>query len=598
MADRAQKLYDAALAAQRRGDLARAIESYRACLKLAPGALPALNNLAQCLKATGRVAEAARALEGGLRRAGEEPTLLGALADCRRLLGDLDAACALIERRHAVRPEAANLRVLVTLHRQAGRPEAALAAAKALDARPEATLRDRSDLVQLAGELCDWPALQRFDEGWLRQALAKQRGYAGSPFRWYARIGDAGLLREVARRAAANAAAETRASPLPAAPRAPAHDGARRLRIGFLSRDFRDHPAMKLVANLLVSGEANGVDVHVYALGPGSDDPRRAEVAARAAAFRDLGGAADAAAAEAIRADRLDALVDLMGYTRDAAPGILARRPCAFQVAWLGQPGTTGAPWIDAIVADDEVIPPGREDGASEQVLRIAPSYYPFDDRSPRPARPEGAERAAARRAEGLPAEGFVFACFNQSFKFDPVRFASWCEALRRRADSVLWLLAPPPAAQAALRRAAEGAGVDPARLVFAGRAAHAAHYARLGLADLALDTWLYGGHTTTIDALWCGAPVITRVGATFASRVAASILRAAGLGELVARSEEGYVALASGLAGDPQRHAALLAQTASLPADAPPFASAGFNRAFFDTIRGALAARGAAAGT
>ncbi|MFO7855288.1 MAG: tetratricopeptide repeat protein [Paracoccaceae bacterium] len=573
---RAARRYEAGIAAERAGRLEAAAKDYAAALKADPGFAEAANNLGRCWLRMGRLEQAGKALRRAAKLRPGEPVILGNLALWARESGDVEATAEHLEALAEVAPAAGTIRMLVGTLRALGRNEAALAWAKRLAASGGGTLGDLTERIHLARTVCDWEALEGLDDAALRARLAADRGYAGSPFRLYAHVADPALLREVAERAAAEAARGVSASP-PARPETAA--GAP-IRVGVISQDLRDHPMLKLIAGVLGALDPARIALHVYAPGPPSDDPRRAALARRAAAFRAFPTEGDDEIAAAVRADRLHVLIDLMGYTRNARPGVPARRPAPVQAAWLGLPGTSGAAFVDVILADAVTILPGAEQGFSERVVRLSPTYYPFDPAVPRPRRGE-----ADRTSLGLPETGVAFAGFNQSFKLDPERFATWMAVLRAVPGSVLWLMAAGEAAEARLRRSADAEGVAGDRLVFAPRVPHEAHMARLAAADLALDTRLYGGHTTTIDALWCGVPAITRAGPTFPSRVAASILEAAGLGRLVVPSEAEYLELAVGLARDPARLAALQAETAALPAEAPPFDAAGFAEGLTESL-------------
>ncbi len=248
----------------------------------------------------------------------------------------------------------------------------------------------------------------------------------------------------------------------------------------------------------------------------------------------------------------MDIAIDLKGYTTDSRPGILRWRPCPVQVNYLGYPGTMGADYIDYLIADPVVIPPGSEPFYSERVVRLPDCYQP-NDRQRRIA-----EATPGRREAGLPENGFVFCCFNNNYKLTPDVFSLWMRLLHRVGGSVLWLLEDNAAAAANLRREAAARGIDPSRLVFAPRADLPDHLARHRLADLFLDTLPVNAHTTASDALWAGLPVLTCVGEAFAGRVAASLLRAAGLPELVTGNLDDYEALALRLATRPEDLAAL----------------------------------------
>lgn len=262
--------------------------------------------------------------------------------------------------------------------------------------------------------------------------------------------------------------------------------------------------------------------------------------------FIDVRDRSDAAAAALIRSMEIDIAVDLKGFTQDARPGILALRPAPVQVNYLGHPGTMGARYIDYLIADRHIVPESRERYYSEKIVCL-PDSYQCNDRQRRVA-----SRPPARVDEGLPDAGFVFSSFNGSFKITPEMFDVWMRLLKSVEGGVLWLLDDNPAAVRNLKREAEARGVSARRLVFAPRKPLEEHLARHRLADLFLDTLPCNAHTTASDALWAGLPVLTCTGETFAGRVAASLLSAAGLPELVTDSLASYEALALSLARDP----------------------------------------------
>jgi len=280
----------------------------------------------------------------------------------------------------------------------------------------------------------------------------------------------------------------------------------------------------------------------------------------------------DDVAAARMRRDRLDLLVDLKGYTAGDRLTIMARRPCGVQLSWLGYPGTTGADFIDYLIADPFVIPEGRETAYSERVLRL-PHCYQANDRK----RPVAAP--LARADYGLPPDAFVFCCFNQTYKITPDVFGAWMRLLRAVPHGVLWLVESNARAKDNLAAAAQAAGVSATRLVFAPRLPYAGHLARYRVADLALDTFPYTSHTTASDALWCGCPLVGLCGDTFASRVSGSILTAAGLSDLVTRSLADYERLAGQLAVRPALLAAIRSRAAQSKDASPLFDTPAFTR-------------------
>jgi predicted O-linked N-acetylglucosamine transferase (SPINDLY family) len=328
----------------------------------------------------------------------------------------------------------------------------------------------------------------------------------------------------------------------------------RRLRVGYVSSDLRDHAIGYLMAELFELHDRSRIEVFAYYCGPPSNSPLTQRIKAAVEHWTDIRGLSDDQAAAAIADDGIDILVDVNGHTRDARTAVFARRPAPIQVNWLGYPGTMGSPYHQYIVADPWIITPESEIYYSEKVMRL-PCYQPNDRRrtiaEPRPTRQEA----------GLPDGAFVFCCFNGTHKINRFTFERWMQILRATPQSVLWLLECSGETQARLRSMAEQQGVAGARLIFAPRAPNPQHLARYPLADLFLDTVPYGAHTTASDALWMGVPVLTLSGRSFASRVCGSLARSAGLPELVCADPAAYVETAIALAGDPERVAKLKAK-------------------------------------
>ena len=318
-----------------------------------------------------------------------------------------------------------------------------------------------------------------------------------------------------------------------------------KIRLAYLSADFHDHATANLMAGVFEQHDRSRLETTAVSFGPDSAGNMRKRLAGAFDRFIDVRLQSDQAVAETIRELEIDIAVDLKGFTENCRPGILARRPAPIQVNYLGYPGTMGAPYIDYIIADCVVIPVADRRFYSEKVVYLPGSYQANDDRRARPL------TATGRPAEGLPEQGFVFCSFNSTYKLTPAIFDIWMRLLRQIDGSVLWLLEGNEVAAQNLRREAEERGVPASRLVFAKRAAFESHLARHRLADLFLDTLPYNAHTTASDALWMGLPVLTCAGTTFAGRVAASLLSAAGLEELIAPSLDDYETMALKLARD-----------------------------------------------
>jgi predicted O-linked N-acetylglucosamine transferase (SPINDLY family) len=318
-----------------------------------------------------------------------------------------------------------------------------------------------------------------------------------------------------------------------------------RIRLAYLSGTFRAHPTTVLMGGLFARHDKAKFETIALSFGPDDGSPARRALQSSFDQFLDVAALSDRQIAERVRALEIDILIDLDGYIEHARTGILAHRAAPVQVNYLGYPGTLGAPYMDYILADPVVIPPGDEPHYAEKIARLPDSYQPNSNR-PSPA------ATPSRASLGLPENAFVFCSFNNHYKITPDVFAVWMRLLDKVPGSVLWLLTLQDTPRDNLRQEAAKAGIDPARLVFAGYAPPPEHLARLRQADLFLDTLYYNAHTTASDALWMGLPLVTCRGQTFAGRVAASLLHAAGLPELVTENLAAYEALALRLAQQP----------------------------------------------
>lgn len=318
-----------------------------------------------------------------------------------------------------------------------------------------------------------------------------------------------------------------------------------RLRIGYVSPDFRNHPTAYLTRRLFALHDRAQFEVFAYSLHPGSGEEIRSEIERSCDRFTEVSAMSDAEIARLIHDDEVDVLVDLAGYTTHSRSEIFAYRPAPVQVNYLGFPGTTGADFMDYAIVDRTICPEGHEAYWSEQPVFMPETYFIYNNRQ-KTAPP------LSRTEYGLPEDGVVFCCFNNNFKIDRTIFERWMRLLQQVPGSVLWLLNPHPDIKTNLAHEARSCGIDPARLVFAPLLPHEQHLARYHVADIFLDTLHYNAHTTAADALWAGTPVVTKPGETFASRVAASLCRAAGMAETVCESLDAYETLALKLATDP----------------------------------------------
>jgi predicted O-linked N-acetylglucosamine transferase (SPINDLY family) len=372
-------------------------------------------------------------------------------------------------------------------------------------------------------------------------------------------------------RRCAEIAIAARVPAVPAVVRPPRPEG-RRLRIGYLCGEFRNQATSILMTELWERHDATRFERFAFDNGWDDGSTLRRRIDAAFDEIVPIANLDDDAAARAVADRGIDVLVHLNGFFGLARHGVFARRPAPVQVNFLGYPGTLGASWMDYLVADRQVVPPGEEGAYVERVVRLPDTYQP-NDRQRRIA-----DRTPTRDELGLPADGFVFCCFNNTYKILPAQFAAWMRVLAAVPGSVLWLLDDTPAATANLRREAAAAGVDPVRLVFAPRVRTDEHLARHRAADLFLDTLPYNAHTTGSDALWAGLPVLSCAGTTFPGRVGASLLQAAGLADdLLAVDAADYERRAVALARDPARLGAIRAALARAHDSAPLFDTARF---------------------
>ncbi|MBG0810875.1 glycosyl transferase [Methylosinus sp. H3A] len=341
-----------------------------------------------------------------------------------------------------------------------------------------------------------------------------------------------------------------------------------KLRIGYVSSDLREHAVGFAMTDVLESHDRAHFEIHAYYCGIARNDPTRERIVAAVDHWTDINGMNDETAARKIAEDEIDILVDLNGYTKDARTKVFSLRPAPIIVNWFGFPGTMGSPYHHYIIADPVIVPEGSEIYYSEKVLRL--SCYQPNDRK-RVVAPNRPTRAEAR----LPEDAFVYCSLNGMQKLTALTFDRWARILTAVPGSVLWLLTGTEQTNDRVRAEAKARGVAPERIVFADKMANPQHLARYALADLFLDNFPYGAHTTAADSLWMGVPIVTFPGRSFASRVCASLVRAAGVGELACSSAEDYIALAIELGKDRRKLAGVRdklakARDASLLFDTP----------------------------
>lgn len=593
-----------AISLQALGRADESVDTLRAALAFEPGYVEALSNLATGLEMRGQIAEAEAALRRAVALSPQDASLPEKLGGLLLEAGDLDAAEDVLEQALALdsgRLDALNSMGMVqhrkgnvgravacyevALTQAEGRPELqatlhanrayALMDAEELEAAItglDASLAldgesdfNRAQKINLQMQTGDWRALDEF------AAHADRLGLEHAPVSPGSLLAiDDDPARQLARATLYARKWHVRTAPLPTP--APASDG--RIRVGYFSADFHDHATMHLMAGTFRTHDRSRFEITAYSYGTSPGGTVRETLAGQVDRLVDVAGMADAEVAELARGHGLDIAVDLKGYTHQARGGIFAQRAAPVQLSWLGYPGASGAAFLDYLVADAHVVPAEERAHYGERLIVLPGSYQPNDDK-------RAIAAITPTRAElGLPDGRFVFCCFNNLYKITRREFDIWMRLLAQVEGSVLWLLRANPLGEANLRREAGLRGIAPERLVFADWAAPADHLARLGQADLFLDTFAYNAHTTASDALWAGVPLVTRPGRAFAARVAASLLHAVGLPETIAADDAAYEALALELARDAARLAALRAKLAANRRTSALFDTAGHTAA------------------
>jgi len=349
-----------------------------------------------------------------------------------------------------------------------------------------------------------------------------------------------------------------------------AHEG--RLRVGYLSADFHQHATSQLTVQMFEAHDRSRFEVTLFSAGADDGTPLAQRMRAASEHFVDLHGQGMPQMAAAIRERDIDILVDVKGATYGSVMQVMAHRPAPLQVNWLGFPGTSGADYVDYLIGDTVVTPLDHAAHFSERIAQMPLCYQPNDSQRALP-------QPQPRAAWGLPEQALVLCGFHQSYKISREVFESWCHLLHALPCAVLWLLCWNANVQAALTRAAAAQGIDPARLVFAPRLPAEQHLSRLVAADIYLDAWPCNAHTTASEALWAGVPPVTLIGETFAQRVAASLLHASGLPELVCRDVTHYEHTILQLAAQPAHRQALRERLTAQRAGHPLFDGTRFAR-------------------
>jgi predicted O-linked N-acetylglucosamine transferase (SPINDLY family) len=431
----------------------------------------------------------------------------------------------------------------------------------------------KPDLDYLSGTICharqqlwDWSEFATASDR-IHQAVAAGKR-AVQPFQMLSISDSNALNRQAAAIYVASGVKEI--GPPPAFPRAARGD---KIRVGYFSPNFRNHPMAVLMAEVFERHDRTRFEVTAFSFAPGFADTMKKRLTAAFDRFLEVGDQSDQQIAALARSLEIDVAIDLNGFNRYNRIGAFAARAAPNQARFLGYAGTSAAPFIDYFIVDRVVIPDAQRAHFSERLVRLPYTYFPYDTTL------EIAAEAPDRTTLSLPQRGFVFCCFNNPYKITPSVFDGWMRILRQTPGSVLWLLRDDESAAENLRREAQAREIDPNRLVFAGRMPLAQHLERHRLADVFLDTLPYNAHTTACDALWAGVPVLTRIGESFAARGAASIVTAIGLPEMIVRSQAEYEAMAIELATNPDKLAAIKAKLANNRLTTPLFDTERFTR-------------------
>lgn len=541
-----------------------------------PHAIGAMANLGRCEIRMGRIGEA-------LSRARAMVSATPQLWPSWQLLGEALAA----EGKHAEAIDAYHHAVTLApghalIHRQLGASlQALLRFEEANDSFAQALRLDPQDedsryqCVTIKRHICDWDGLDALSE---QVKLSVVTGRVNvSPIDLLSECASAALQLTCASYQAERLNREARQSPVHWLQNSPVRRSDK-LRVGFVSAGFGQHPTAILTSALFEQLRNSPLEVHLFSTSAEPVSRARHRLMAAAHCFHHVSGLTTMALAQRIHAEQIELLVDLDGYSRACWPMLYAYRPAPIQIAWLGYPGTTGARYIDYVIADPFVLPASMREHFSEQVAYL-PRCYQSND--PTRVVPE----PQSRTHYGLPRKAVVFACFNSTFKLGRRSLDRMFQVLKGVPGSVLWMLEGPGESSLRLRKMASDAGIDPERLVFTPRLPHSSYLGLYRHADLFLDTEGYNAHTTASDALWAGCPVLTRPGDTFASRVAGSLNHHLGMPELNVDSDDAFVALAVRFGSDSELRGALKQKLDSRRRDSGLFDARGFAADFVNLL-------------
>ena len=546
-----------------------AIEAYSRAALADPSSADGMLNMALAFEGLGRKEEALASYQAGLSIDPDRAEAYANVGNLLRTMSMPDGAIQAFQKAIELDPDLvlAHYNLAVTLKQRERYDEAHAAFRRATELAPDSIV-NRLEFVNMRRLLCDWSDLDREELTCVEQL--RQTATCVAPFQ---------LISTPATRADQLAAGRRHAATLlpPESLRFKSYrsrlGAGERIRVGFLSADLFNHATAMLLVEILETIDRARFELTAYCFSPDDGTDLRRRIVAAFDRYVPIGNMTDRAAAHVIHDDGIDILVDLKGYTRDGRPELVGYKSAPIQVNYLGYPATMGMDGVDYILADAVVAPMDHQPEYSERIVHLPDCYQPNDRQR------KIADVKMTRADAGLPEDAFVFCSFNNSYKLNATMFDVWMRVMKTVPGSVLWMLVPAGACRENLRREAVARGVDPGRLVFADRRPIAEHLARHRLADLFLDALPCNAHTTASDALWAGLPVLTAMGDTFSGRVAASLLTAVGLPELIARNLEDYAALALALAQDKARLSEIRARLMTQRHTAPLFDSARYAR-------------------
>ena len=495
--DRAETYFNIGCALNEQGNVDAAIEAYQGAVKIIPDYAEAHNNIGYTLKEQGKLDEAIEAYRRALKvkpNFAEAHNNLGAALQDQ---GTLDAAIEAYRHALQIKPDYAEA---------------------------------EAQMLHLQSHLCDWNLSNKLND------ICARLGLTTTPIPVFTMLSleDNAERQLVRSRIWASETYKQKSLVFTRKPKA----RPKRLKVGYFGADFHDHATLYLMAGLLRDYDSAQFEVFAYSYGRSTSGGWRQKAEQDVDYFFDVTDKSDHAILNLVGSHGLDIAIDLKGYTGQTRLALFQYRLAPIQISYLGYPGSLGADFIDYIIADPIVIPSSQRKHYSEKIIYLPHSYQPNDDQR------HIAQTNTTRADFGLPDDAFVFCCFNNSYKISPREFDIWMRILTKVEGSVLWLLKSNKWAEGNLRREAQARGIDPSRVVFAEMLPHAEHLARHKHADLFIDTFNCNAHTTASDALWAGLPVVTKQGNQFAARVAASLLNAVGLPELVTTTEVDYEAL------------------------------------------------------